>query len=79
MIAEVYVALHLLTVHGPGNQIIELNIDAISSVREPRRSEGHFHRDVRCLLIMTNGRIVTVVETCNQINDLLSNAEGQEK
>ena len=79
MLAIVYAVVHLLIVHGPDNQMIELNATEISSIREPRKSEGHFHKDVQCLIIMTNNNIVGVTETCQQVTDLLQNAEGRER
>jgi hypothetical protein len=64
MIPFWWIALHLIFVHGPDNQAIELNIAEISSIREPRKSEGHFHQDVKCLVIMTNGKFIGVIEPC---------------
>ena len=61
------VALHLIFVHGPGNQRIGLNVDEISSIREPRDSEGHFSPDIGCVVFMTNGKWVGVIETCKDV------------
>ena len=61
------VALHLIFVHGPGNQRIGLNVDEISSIREPRDSEGHFSSDISCVVFMTNGKWVGVTETCEDV------------
>ena len=60
-------ALPFIFVHGPGNQRIELNVNEISSIREPRDSEGHFSSEISCVVFMTNGKWVGVTETCEDV------------
>ena len=64
--------LQLITVHGPGNQRIDLNVEQITTVREPRATEGHFAPGVRCVVSTTDGKWVGVVETCAQVLDLIA-------
>ena len=67
VIATALAALQLIFVHGPDGQRIELNVDQISSIREPREREGHFAREVQCLVFMTNGKWIGVIETCDEV------------
>jgi hypothetical protein len=66
-LAAVLAAIHLLKLHGPDGQTLIVNVDEISSLREPRDTEGHFAPDVHCLLIMTNGKLNAVTETCEDV------------
>jgi len=60
--------LHLINVHGPDNQLIQLNANEISSLREQRENEeGHFGPNVRCIVFMTNGKFIGARETCPNI------------
>jgi hypothetical protein len=71
ILIDLLAAVQLLFVHGPDGQMLELNIDQISSIREPRATEGHFHKDVKCIIIMSNNRLVAIVETCNDVLNYL--------
>lgn len=75
---EIILAIHLITLHGPSGQVIEINPNEISSVRTPLPGKFH-HKEVRCVITMTNGNFNAVIETCDEVNRLLGNAEGQEK
>jgi hypothetical protein len=71
--------LHLITLHGPGGQVIEINADEISSMREPQAPhKGHVHAATRCVITMTNGNFNAVRETCEQVDAILGHAEGRE-
>jgi hypothetical protein len=76
-VKAILAALHLILVQGPDNQRILLNVDEISSIREPRAgSEGHFGPNVKCLVIMANSRLVGTLETCDTIQRKI---EGTDK
>ena len=76
----IYLAvLFFILVHGPDGQEIELNIVEISSVRQPRESEGHFSKDVKCLIFMTNGKFVGVKETCGDVIGMIESSPEKEK
>lgn len=66
--------LHLILVHGSGGQRIELNVHEISSITEPR-TKDHFGKDVLCVIFMTNGKFIGVVETCKEITDKVKGIE----
>jgi len=64
-------ALLLIAVHGPDKQKIAVNVMDISSIREPRKSEGHFSSQVGCLIFMTGGKWLGVTETCAQVVEMI--------
>ena len=64
----VLAALHLIFVHGPDQQQIFLNVDEISSIREPRSvTERVVHKDVKCIVFMTSGNFIGTIESCEDI------------
>ena len=63
-LAELF-ALSLIVLHGPNGQEIDINPNEVSSVRDISvATEGHFGKGVRCLLFMTNGKVIGTAETC---------------
>jgi hypothetical protein len=60
----------LLQLTGPGGQPIEMNVDQIVSMREPR-SADHFGEGVHCLVFTTDGKFTGVVETCKAIKQAI--------
>jgi len=68
-------ALHFIIVHAPNGDEIGLNASEISSLREPRDAEGHWHKDVNCVIVMTNGRFISTAETCKRIAEMVKEAE----
>lgn len=56
--------------HGPNGQVVYLNTAQITNIRTPR-GEGHFGAGVRCLLFMTDGKYVGVLETCPTVQSFI--------
>jgi hypothetical protein len=77
-LAAALALLYLIFVHGPEGQEVQLNINEISSIRQPREAEGHFSADVRCLVFMTNGKFVGTTETCHEVVGKIAQVEKQE-
>ena len=69
-------AFHLIQLHGPDGQEIDINPHEIASLREPSSiSEGHFPKGIRCVIVMTNGRFNLVVENCNTVKIMTEEAQ----
>ena len=69
-------AFHLIQLHGPNGQQIDLNPHEISSIREPSEgSEGHFEKGTRCLVFMTNGKVNAVSEDCDTVKIMTEEAQ----
>lgn len=72
--------IHFIDVHGPDNQLIKLNAEDISSVREVRDTEeGHFGKDTQCIVFMNNGKFIGTRETCVKVLDLIEKSNGEMK
>ena len=76
LLAEIIATVTFVTLHAPGGQEIDINPNEVTSIREPRAgSELHFGKDIRCVVIMSNGRINAVVEECKAVIDMIEHAE----
>lgn len=64
-------AMHLVRLSGPDGQEIIVNKDQVVTVRTPRNIEGHFHKDVKCIIHLADGKFVAVVEPCDIVRQLL--------
>jgi len=59
---------------GPDNQVIQLNPKSIIDFRTPRGTD-HFAPGTRCLIHTTDGRFISVVETCDEIHHILEDMQ----
>ena len=76
----VLILLRLVLVHLPGGDEIEINPNEVSTLREPRSvTEGHFHKDVHCLIVMTNGKFIGAVEDCRTVRMMVEMATEEKK
>lgn len=64
--------VQLLELHGPDGQKAFLNTHEISTLREPTMADlRRFTRGVHCVVSTTNGKVLSVVEPCDYIRDLV--------
>jgi hypothetical protein len=68
---EVVAALVLL--HGPGGREITLNPAAVTTMQASRDGVANtaLAPDVKCLINTTDGKFVSVIETCEQVRELI--------
>ena len=71
---SIVLALHLILVHVPGGDEIQLNPAEVSSIRDPRDIPGHFAKDVHCVIVMTNGKFIGAVEDCRTVRMMVEMA-----
>jgi hypothetical protein len=70
------IAVHFILVHGPDQQEIDLNVNEISSIRDPKDSEDmHYAKGTNCVIVMTNGKIISAIENCSDIIKKISENE----
>ena len=76
---EILIVLHLIFVHGPDGQEIEVNMGEISTIRDPKADEAaHYAAGTECVIVMTNGKFISTKETCKQIIEAVGTTEGKE-
>jgi len=65
-------ALVLILLHGPDGHEVRINPAEITSLRNPAAaSDGLLHEKVKCVVATADGKYVSVVETCEEIQRLL--------
>ena len=74
----ILILLRLVLIHAPNGDEIEINPNEISSIREPREvGDAAFHKGVRCVLVMTNGRFIGTAEDCRTVKFMVETAEKE--
>jgi uncharacterized protein YlzI (FlbEa/FlbD family) len=68
------IAAVFVLVHSPGGNDVALNTAEISSIRQ-RSEMPDQHKDVRCVIVMTNGLSIGVTETCREVVHAIAEAD----
>jgi len=68
------IAAVFFLVHSPGGSDIALNSAEVSSIRQ-RAEMPDQHEDVRCVIVMTNGLSIGVIETCREVINAMAEAD----
>lgn len=61
----------ILMLHSVSGSEIDVNPKSIISMREARPNDSYFAEGVRCMINTSDGKFVTVVETCEEIRGLI--------
>lgn len=68
----VVLALALLQFTGPTGARIDLNVDAITSIRDPTAMpEGHWNKGTHCIIVVDGGGAIAVQETCDEVRQAI--------
>jgi len=71
-----FLAYHLILLHGPGGHEIDVNPHEVSSLRDPSVVyEGHFAKGTKCLVFMSNGKVVAISEECEEVKKMIEEAQ----
>jgi hypothetical protein len=63
------------SLHAPGHQLIIINPASIVSMRTRREhNESYLHESANCVLSMSNGKLISVVENCDQVRAAIERA-----
>jgi hypothetical protein len=72
MRAMLFAGIMLVELHGPDGQHVFVNPPEVTSLREPRGvNSGHWAPGTRCLLVMADGKFITVAEPCDEVRQKL--------
>jgi hypothetical protein len=70
-------AIALIELHGPAGQRIFVNPSEVTSIREPHGiDQGHWAKGTRCLVVMADGKFLTVTEACDEVRQKLEAGRG---
>jgi hypothetical protein len=70
----VVVVITLVQLTGPdGKQRIDINPTEVTSIREPHGvDQGHWAKGTNCLVVMADGKFITVSEDCATVRQRLA-------
>lgn len=65
--------LILIMLHGIDGREVDVNVDEITSLqcKMPGAENKAFHENVNAIVYLTDGKFVSVTETCTTIRDLI--------
>jgi hypothetical protein len=69
----------MIVLHSATGTTVHLNTETITNLRNPEPSNPAFTKDVNCMVNMTDGKFVTVVETCKEIRSIMDNTRKLKK
>jgi hypothetical protein len=59
--------LVMIILHSASGVEIDVNTATITNMRSPEPGHKHFTPDVKCLINMSDGKFITVKETCEEV------------
>jgi uncharacterized protein YlzI (FlbEa/FlbD family) len=66
---ELIAALAMIVLHTGDGREIGINPKQVTSMREARETNKHFTDKVRCMVNLTDGKFVAVLETCDVVRN----------
>ena len=65
----------MIVLHTGMGVAVEVNTEAITHLRnpEPNSSNPSFPQNVKCMVNLSDGKFVTVVETCKEVRSIMEN------
>jgi hypothetical protein len=67
----------MIVLHSAGGIAIDVNTEQITHLRNPEPSNPSFTRDVKCMINMTDGKFVTVIESCREVLNIMGNRKNK--
>lgn len=55
---------------GPEHQVIQINPEKVTTFRRPRGND-HLGKETHCVIFTTDGKFISVVESCEEVHDRL--------
>jgi hypothetical protein len=70
--------LVMVILHSATGVEIDVNTSTITNMRSPEPGNRHFTPNVKCLINMSDGKFVTVKETCEEVRRVVARKKGGE-
>ena len=67
----------MIVLHSAAGVAIDVNTDLITHLRNPEPSNPAFTPNVKCQVNMTDGKFVTVVESCREVRSIMDNRKSK--
>ena len=63
----------MIILHSGTGTVIDLNTETITNLRNPEPNNPAFTSNVKCMINMTDGKFVTVMESCKEVRQIMEN------
>ena len=76
-----FAATVLILLHAPGGNLIHVNPAAVTSMHAsvPGKPNEMVTNDARCMVGLSDGKFVSVVETCDRVRELIAGTEPSKR
>jgi hypothetical protein len=70
------IVLHLIVLHTVDGHEVSINPKQVTSLHAAKDDQAnkHYVEDARCIISLTDGKFVTVIERCDAVRKLLEGA-----
>jgi hypothetical protein len=67
----------MIVLHTGAGVAVDVNTETITNLRNPEPSNPAFTPNVKCQVNMTDGKFVTVVESCREVRSIMDNRKSK--
>jgi hypothetical protein len=67
----------MIVLHSATGAVIDVNTETITHLRNPEPSSPAFTPGVKCMINMTDGKFVTVVESCREVRSIMNDRKSK--
>jgi len=67
----------MIVLHSAAGIAIDVNTDLITHLRAPEPTNPAFTPNVKCQVNMSDGKFVTVVESCREVRSIMDNRKSK--
>jgi hypothetical protein len=73
------IVLGLIMLHAPTGSVVYVNPDTVTTMRAatPGEKNKHYTDEAKCLLNTSDGKFISVIETCDQVRALFRERQPQ--
>jgi len=67
----------MIVLHSAAGVAIDVNTDLITHLRGPEPTNPAFTANVKCQVNMSDGKFVTVIESCREVRSIMDNRRSK--
>jgi hypothetical protein len=67
----------MIVLHSAAGVAIDINTETITHLRNPEPSNPAFTPNVKCQVNMSDGKFVTVIESCREVRSIMDNRKSK--
>jgi len=67
----------MIVLHTGTGVTVEVSTEAVTHLRNPEPSNPSFTPNVKCMVNLSDGKFVTVVESCREVRSIMENRKSK--